>query len=653
MVSSEGKPMSEPTLRSLFARLNSARLAREENTAQFEHALHFEKPWWSMQIESLDQSLRDELDAIDEVPDLLPLIPRLREGWPYPSEETLQIVRAELAHRARKSLAEIDELPLRELAKLLGGSPKPASARTFPVIRKTISPTALASLPRWARVAFAARSAHRVERLLAEVAPQASQEELEFIARAIQLAEESASTAKTMPGTAEAAPKALALLDQSWTELMNGKVTDSSLSNLFRGFISSAAGFAANAAVTDNTSLAVDAYLMAVRAAYLLSTTTLFESMLRDFHYLEVKSKKENWTDNTPVPPSTIPQPSLKLVGIHIRNLRAIRQLDLPKDGLGWDGITPDLMVLGGINGTGKTTLLEFIATALEVLTQQDEGLGFSKETYKLLSEAEEAWLDFEIQSYEMAPARFKILAGSREFITEHGGDSYWGVTPVQGGGFITDKGNDLRHIRQLVKWVGQSTIPTVVYLPSENRNLIVPGADYKAAGKLTDVRQFVHRWQPPKEWKDSPEAVLYGLRWEDLNAKEEGRFTELNHFNSYAEAFRRFTGDSKSLRFVDGRLVVSITDTGATHELSELSSGERQMLLLTGELLRYWRPGSLILIDEPELHLHTQWQTQLYHALRFWQKERGGQVIIATQSAHLAALAGPGASALLGVEPL
>ena len=57
---------------------------------------------------------------------------------------------------------------------------------------------------------------------------------------------------------------------------------------------------------------------------------------------------------------------------------------------------------------------------------------------------------------------------------------------------------------------------------------------------------------------------------------------------------------------------MVKIAGSTVAHDFSELSSGEKQVLLITGELLRYWRPGSLILIDEPELHLHSRWQTRL-----------------------------------------
>jgi predicted ATPase len=188
-----------------------------------------------------------------------------------------------------------------------------------------------------------------------------------------------------------------------------------------------------------------------------------------------------------------------------------------------------------------------------------------------------------------------------------------------------------------------------LLFFPSEFRTLTVPTESFKAAGKLVEDPKFVYCWQPPPQWKESLEGFLYSLRWEDLNAKEEGRFSQVGHFAPYAEALRRFTGESKALSFEKGELAVRVAGSGIRHGLDELSSGEKQLLLLSGELLRRWRPGSLILIDEPELHLHARWQTKFYEALRYWQKERGGQVILATQSGHLVEIAEAGGLALLG----
>lgn len=93
----------------------------------------------------------------------------------------------------------------------------------------------------------------------------------------------------------------------------------------------------------------------------------------------------------------------------------------------------------------------------------------------------------------------------------------------------------------------------------------------------------------------------------------------------------------------------MEIAETGALHPLTELSSGEKQVLIFGAELYRCWRPGSLILIDEPELHMHPTWQAALWLMLERWQKERGGQVIVATQSNYLFGIAEPGTTVLLG----
>lgn len=81
---------------------------------------------------------------------------------------------------------------------------------------------------------------------------------------------------------------------------------------------------------------------------------------------------------------------------------------------------------------------------------------------------------------------------------------------------------------------------------------------------------------------------------------------------------------------------------------LSDLSSGEKHVLIFTDELRRRWSPGSLVLIDEPELHLHTAWQSTLFRLICDLQRERGGQAILATQSNHLFGLAEPGSAVVL-----
>jgi predicted ATPase len=348
-------------------------------------------------------------------------------------------------------------------------------------------------------------------------------------------------------------------------------------------------------------------------------------------------------------------RPSLKITGLHIRGLKSIGSLDLPGDGLGWDGPIPDFVMVGGINGSGKTTLLEFIIHAFDYFSRTFDLHDFQDLPAEL--RAVEACIDLRFRIPGLPDDGFRFLIGDKSFLTKNAEgmrfefDRISSLSAHRGRFQYHDQaGAVLRLENRLFRAKNEENYrsPTVVYFPSEGRNLVIPETSYKMPGNLTPSDKFVQSWQRPMDWKDSLPARLYALRWEDLNAKEEGRPEEATHFQSYQLAFNRFFEGRKRLKWTPkGELVVE-TKGGDIHDLSELSSGEKQVILFMGELLHRWRPGSLILIDEPELHLHESYQTKLWESLVDWQKERGGQVIVATQSGHLFGLSGPGTRVIL-----
>jgi predicted ATP-binding protein involved in virulence len=67
-----------------------------------------------------------------------------------------------------------------------------------------------------------------------------------------------------------------------------------------------------------------------------------------------------------------------------------------------------------------------------------------------------------------------------------------------------------------------------------------------------------------------------------------------------------------KELRVDRERGLLARTSTGQPLELPSLSSGEQQEILLAYGLLFREQPGTLILLDEPELSLHVTWQLDL-----------------------------------------
>jgi predicted ATPase len=159
---------------------------------------------------------------------------------------------------------------------------------------------------------------------------------------------------------------------------------------------------------------------------------------------------------------------------------------------------------------------------------------------------------------------------------------------------------------------------------------------------------EFVHVWGPPRDWQSSAEALLYEARWLDLNAKEEGHPERATHFARYADAFTSLI-PGRRLGWENGELVVEVIGADVRHGLGALSSGEKQVLLLLADLLLHWTPGSVVLIDEPELHLHRSLQIRFFEALKHWRAERGGQLWLATQSTELFGVADDGTKVLLG----
>ncbi|WP_299306575.1 AAA family ATPase [uncultured Haemophilus sp.] len=66
---------------------------------------------------------------------------------------------------------------------------------------------------------------------------------------------------------------------------------------------------------------------------------------------------------------------------------------------------------------------------------------------------------------------------------------------------------------------------------------------------------------------------------------------------------------------------------------LSELSSGEQHLILLVGNLIFNIKKGSLVLIDEPEISLHSSWQLDFINIIEDIRKINDFSLIIATHA--------------------
>lgn len=311
---------------------------------------------------------------------------------------------------------------------------------------------------------------------------------------------------------------------------------------------------------------------------------------------------------------------------LEIRDLRGIEHVSLEfRDG--FERSLP-LVVLVGPNGGGKTTVLEAILLALgqrDLLPDDsaslDEQVRFGASDFHI-------GLDLATPDGErLASISVDRLACSGDFEVDRGGEriSY------------SDHWETLRGLA-----------PEVAYLPSRR--------DPEALGETPDPRGRQSRREARRLVETK--RALVGLYNRSMRARTpmspQSPFMRLQEFwQHFTEDEREFDviaasenpadGDEVVLRdprsvpddvtsLVQARLLApERPDIPRMVPLDRLSDGQLAALRFASVLLFRDRPLDLLLIDEPEQHLHPRWHHRLLPSLRALAP--GTQIIVATHS--------------------
>lgn len=94
-----------------------------------------------------------------------------------------------------------------------------------------------------------------------------------------------------------------------------------------------------------------------------------------------------------------------------------------------------------------------------------------------------------------------------------------------------------------------------------------------------------------------------------------------------------------KTLRVNNRNELAITTQSGKDLALTELSSGEKQLLIILGEALIQEKKPWIYIADEPELSLHVNWQSQLITCLR--KINPSAQIVFATHSPDIVSIYG------------
>lgn len=275
-----------------------------------------------------------------------------------------------------------------------------------------------------------------------------------------------------------------------------------------------------------------------------------------------------------------------------------------------------DHLVIAGPNNSGKTTLLQSIAAWSEFAFQ------WSNNNPDLVRERDGNYpsTSLNLLKFSSVPlADFDHLWTSKN--VEHPA-SLWLHTDQWSIGFeILYKEQELAAIRPTKK-VNEDDLEqyirkplTSIYLPP------LSGLDVKE--KFFDTVVI-----PAQLARAQAGSVLRNLllsvsqdaqKWQTLQEVVRSFFTyELDYPSGAAEILARYRHSEQS----------------PSYDLSSAASGFLQVLLVHAALL--YKEASVVLIDEPDAHLHILLQTKMYHNLREHARQNGSQLIIATHSERL-----------------
>ena len=297
----------------------------------------------------------------------------------------------------------------------------------------------------------------------------------------------------------------------------------------------------------------------------------------------------------------------MKIEKVHIKNVKGIKDLELSfkKD----DKIL-DVIVLAGVNGSGKTTILEaikdffdnrYLNSNIQIV---DLGIFLNVLEKKFIEE-------------------FKIFLNNN---SKNKFSNFFHTLLV----LPSDIELDTNYRAQTEKYIKE--LPKIIYVPANNS---FEEVETETTALLREY-EFINTINS-NVIGDIPSYIATRRNYlatieENLTMKEVTNKV-VNEINSIFDILEL---DVKLKGFSKDEKTMPIFENSASEEfdINYLSSGEKQLFLRILSIKMLEPNNSIILIDEPELSLHPKWQQRIIEVYR--KIGENNQIIVATHSPHI-----------------
>ena len=300
----------------------------------------------------------------------------------------------------------------------------------------------------------------------------------------------------------------------------------------------------------------------------------------------------------------------MKIEKVHIKNIKGIKDLELS---FRKDNEILDVIVLAGVNGSGKTTILESIKDFFYNKNINYDEPKKSNVNLNIFFE------DFEKKNIEEA-----------EKSSNNYKQPLWNFFNALQS-YQYEKYNNNGLYQNLIAKRFENP-PKIIYVPAENKFEEIQ--TYSTT--LSKEYKFINIVNS-NVIRDIPSYIATRRNYlatieEDLTMKEITNkvINEINGIFDILELDVKLKGFSKDEKIMP----IFENSAGEEFNINDLSSGEKQLFLRTLSIKMLEPKNSIILIDEPELSLHPKWQQRIIEVYK--KIGENNQIIIATHSPHI-----------------
>ncbi len=283
--------------------------------------------------------------------------------------------------------------------------------------------------------------------------------------------------------------------------------------------------------------------------------------------------------------------------------------------------LNPDVNVLSGINGSGKSTILGCVATflktgslgnkypdlvnSIKIVFNDNNNLPFG---YFNTNET--------ITNLEQKALKSDVIKEIVDSLKEKEGSNYDNFKKENQKVLIVTKGADISHLQIDLLNTFDVEIPEATIRPDKQVKTELDRDIFRFQKEYLEYQLNISKKKDIlAETEDNPKAAIAELRQPQL------RFLEIID--------DLFSGTGKKVNRADNEISFFNGDT----ELSayQLSSGEKQMLVILMMTLIQDNKPAILFLDEPEISLHFDWQKKLIQYIR--ELNPNVQIILATHS--------------------